>query len=156
VKLTLPFPPSVNTYWRSPNSGPLAGRTLISQRGRSFRVAAIGAVLEQLRRKPSPLTGDLDVALVLLPPNRARRDIDNYAKAAFDALTHAGVWVDDVQIKRLLVEWGPVTNGGRAEITIQKYIPENRETTRAKTLSSNVQAADVCRYEQPQTNGETK
>ncbi|HAH9643406.1 TPA: RusA family crossover junction endodeoxyribonuclease [Escherichia coli] len=37
------------------------------------------------------------------------RDLDNYNKALFDALTHAGVWEDDRQVKRMLVEWGPVT-----------------------------------------------
>ncbi|NYK51089.1 hypothetical protein GPV78_24585, partial [Salmonella enterica subsp. enterica serovar Typhimurium] len=25
MRLVLPFPPSVNTYWRAPNKGPLAG-----------------------------------------------------------------------------------------------------------------------------------
>lgn len=40
-------------------------------------------------------------------PDRIR-DLDNYNKALFDALTHAGVWEDDRQVKRMLVEWGPV------------------------------------------------
>ncbi|HCC4675184.1 TPA: RusA family crossover junction endodeoxyribonuclease, partial [Citrobacter freundii] len=49
--------------------------------------------------------------------------IDNYNKALFDALTHAGVWEDDSQIKRMLVEWGPVVPKGRVEITISRYEP---------------------------------
>ncbi|TFA66451.1 hypothetical protein BON97_22255 [Escherichia coli] len=49
------------------------------------------------------------------------RDLDNYNKALFDALTHAGVWEDDSQVKRMLVEWGPVIPGGKVEITISKY-----------------------------------
>lgn len=39
MKLTLPFPPSVNTYWRHPNKGPFAGKSLISVAGRKFRSA---------------------------------------------------------------------------------------------------------------------
>ena len=49
------------------------------------------------------------------------RDLDNYNKALFDALTHAGVWEDDSQGKRMLVEWGPVIPEGKVEITISKY-----------------------------------
>ncbi|EFK3115342.1 RusA family crossover junction endodeoxyribonuclease, partial [Escherichia coli] len=49
------------------------------------------------------------------------RDLDNYNKALFDALTHAGVWEDDSQVKRMLVEWGPVIPKGKVEITISKY-----------------------------------
>ena len=30
MKLILPFPPSVNTYWRHPNKGAFAGKSLIS------------------------------------------------------------------------------------------------------------------------------
>lgn len=49
------------------------------------------------------------------------RDLDNYNKALFDALTHAGVWEDDSQVKRMLVEWGPVIPKGKVEITISKF-----------------------------------
>ena len=56
MKLVLPFPPSVNTYWRAPNSGPLKGRHLISQKGREFQSAACAAIIEQLRRLPKPST----------------------------------------------------------------------------------------------------
>ncbi|RJT26898.1 RusA family crossover junction endodeoxyribonuclease [Buttiauxella izardii] len=122
MKLTLPFPPSVNTYWRAPNKGPLIGRHLISDKGRKFRTEAFAAVMEQLRRKPKPLDGDLSVTVILFPPDRRNRDLDNYGKALFDALTHAGVWHDDCQMKRMLVEWGPIVQKGSAEVTIRAFI----------------------------------
>ncbi|MEC5321535.1 RusA family crossover junction endodeoxyribonuclease, partial [Brenneria populi subsp. brevivirga] len=92
MKLTLPFPPSVNTYWRSPGRGPLAGRHLISARGREFRTHSIACVLEQLRRKPKPIMDPVSVSLVLYPPDRRQRDMDNYLKATLDAITHSGLW----------------------------------------------------------------
>lgn len=125
MKLTLPFPPSVNTYWRAPNKGPLAGRHLINEKGRQFRTAAFASVIEQLRRKPKPLDGELSVAVILYPPDRRNRDLDNYGKALFDALTHAGVWHDDSQMKRMLVEWGPIVPKGRAEIIIKEFMRES-------------------------------
>lgn len=63
----------------------------------------------------------LQVEIVLFPPDNRIRDLDNYNKALFDALTHAGVWEDDRQVKRMLVEWGPVIPKGKVEITISKY-----------------------------------
>ncbi len=123
MKLVLPFPPSVNTYWRAPNKGLLKGRHLISAAGRKYQSAACAAIVEQLRRLPKPSRELAAVEITLFPPDERSRDIDNYNKALFDALTHAGVWEDDSQVKRMLVEWGPVTKKGRVEITISKYQP---------------------------------
>ncbi|MCL6745098.1 RusA family crossover junction endodeoxyribonuclease [Kosakonia sp. R1.Fl] len=123
MKLILPFPPSVNTYWRAPNKGPLKGRHLISAAGRKYQSAACAAIIEQLRRLPKPSTALAAVEITLFPPDERLRDIDNYCKALLDSLTHAGVWEDDSQVKRLLVEWGPVQQGGMVEITISKFEP---------------------------------
>ncbi|EEW3262255.1 RusA family crossover junction endodeoxyribonuclease [Escherichia coli] len=123
MKLVLPFPPSVNTYWRAPNKGPLKGRHLISEKGRAYQSAACSAIVDQLRRLPKPSTAPAAVEILLFPPDARRRDIDNYNKALFDALSHAGIWEDDSQIKRMVVEWGPVTQKGKVEITISKYEP---------------------------------
>ncbi|EGT4305874.1 hypothetical protein AUM89_10820 [Cronobacter sakazakii] len=123
MKLTLPFPPSVNTYWRAPNKGPLAGRHLISANGRAYQSDACAAIIEHLRKLPKPSSALAAVEIILFPPDARRRDIDNYNKALFDALTHAGIWEDDSQIKRMLVEWGPVVKKGKVEITISKYEP---------------------------------
>lgn len=121
MKLVLPFPPSVNTYWRAPNSGPLKGQHLISVVGRKYQSAACAAIVEQLRRLPKPSAEAAAVVIVLYPPDHRRRDLDNYNKALFDALTHAGIWEDDSQVKRMLVEWGPVLPKGKVEITISKF-----------------------------------
>jgi len=123
MKLILPFPPSVNAYWRSPNSGPLKGRTMVSAKGRTFKSAARAAIIEQLRCLPKPSAAPASVEITLYPPDSRSRDIDNYNKALFDALTHAGVWEDDSQVKRMLVEWGPQVPGGKVEITITKHEP---------------------------------
>lgn len=104
-----------------PNKGPLAGRHLISADGRKYQSAACVAIIEQLRRLPKPSTELAAVEITLYPPDARRRDIDNYNKALFDALTHAGVWEDDSQIKRMLVEWGPIVPKGKVEITITAY-----------------------------------
>ena len=120
IALSLPFPPSVNSYWRAPNKGPLKGRHLVSADGRKYQSAVSASVIEQLRRMPKPIIVELEVTITLFPPDARRRDLDNYNKALFDALTQAHVWQDDSQVKRMLVEWGPITKGGRVEITISE------------------------------------
>lgn len=57
--------------------------------------------------------------LVVQAPDRRARDLDNTVKAVQDALTHAGVWLDDSQIDRLLVERGPVVKGGMVSVTME-------------------------------------
>jgi len=120
MKLTLPFPPSVNGYWRSPNKGSSCGRTLVSERGRAFQTEAIAQVMEQLRRRPKPISADISVTVVFYPPTKARRDLDNFFKALFDAMTQAGVWLDDSQIKHIDAKWGPVIKGGKVELRISE------------------------------------
>ena len=71
MKLILPFPPSVNTYWRHPNKGAFAGKSLISAAGRKFQSAACAAIVEQLRRLPKPTSAPASVEIVLFPPDRS-------------------------------------------------------------------------------------
>lgn len=120
ITFILPFPPSVNTYWRH-----VGKNTLISEKGRKFRANAIAAVYEQLRKRPMAITSDVSVIVKMYPPTNHRRDIDNYLKAPFDALTHANVWKDDEQVKRVDMEWCEVVKGGRFEITISLHESAN-------------------------------
>lgn len=98
-QLTLPFPPSVNGYWRS-----FRGRQILSKRAREYREEAVKAA-DFYGCTIAPLPLQLRVWLLLSPPDRRVRDIDNYSKGVLDALTHAKVWADDKQVRSLRIDW---------------------------------------------------
>lgn len=99
VRVVLPWPPSVNHYWRA--IGRLVRRRMvvsqvISEAGRNYRQSAIAAVLEQ----GSPrIEGPVRVKEYFYPPSRRRYDLDNFRKASRDALVHAGVIEEDMGFK---------------------------------------------------------
>jgi len=113
IVLTLPFPPSVNGYWRNIN-----GRTLISAKGRAYKKAV--ARLVQWSYAAEQLESRLEVLVILHPPDRRKRDIDNSMKALLDSMQAAGVYLDDSQIDRLAIERGEIKKGGAAIVTISE------------------------------------
>ena len=115
IVLRLPFPPSVNRYWRHPTTGPLAGRHLISEEGRAYRDAvAQRAVVHGARRQ----LGRLSLAVEAFPPDQRRRDLDNLLKALLDGLQHAGVVVDDAQFDALSIRRMQPVAGGMVLVRI--------------------------------------
>ncbi len=113
ITIALPFPPSVNGYWRNIN-----GRTLISVKGRAYK--KVVARLVQWNHAAKELQGRLAVLVILHPPDRRKRDIDNSMKALLDSMQAAGVYLDDSQIDRLVIERGEVKKGGAAIVTIEE------------------------------------
>ncbi|XZE56685.1 RusA family crossover junction endodeoxyribonuclease [Planctomycetaceae bacterium SH139] len=123
-KLKLPYPPSVNRYWR--HVGP---RVLVSKEGREYRTK-VGVYLNN--KKIEPLTGDLIVDIKLEPPDRRRRDVDNVLKAMLDSLQSGGAFHDDSQIVRLTIEkHAPFPSEGRAHVFIQS-LPESVDLADAR------------------------
>src|SRR6056297_1290137 len=111
-KLNLPFPPSVNTYWRH-----VGNRVLVSKKGRQYQ-ATVSSILH--RKKLKTLEGDLIVDVRLVPPDRRRRDVDNSMKALLDAMQFGGVYLDDSQIVRLTIEKHQAEPADpRAEVVVQ-------------------------------------
>ena len=102
--MVLPWPPTVNTYWRS-----VGGRVLISRDGREYRKAI--AELAAAEAWPKFGNARLSVAIEAWMPDKRRRDLDNLLKSLLDSLTHAGVWDDDSQIDALAIWRAPLIGG---------------------------------------------
>lgn len=113
LKLKLPWPPSTNKTWRR------AGKHMhLATKATTYRLA-VKSLVVAAKLPGLPVSGSLEVSVTLCPPDRKRRDEDNFAgKALFDALTKAGVWGDDSQIRRKVVEWGDVVKGGCVVVEI--------------------------------------
>jgi crossover junction endodeoxyribonuclease RusA len=115
INLVLPFPPTVNTYWRKWNN-----RMVISEKGRAYRNAVADSLLEG-RAYFYHLTLDkkLRVEIKAYRPDKRKRDLDNLLKATLDSLAYAGVYQDDSQIVDLHIYWANEI-GGMLKIKIEE------------------------------------
>lgn len=95
IRLVLPYPPSMNTYWRR-----VGNKTVLSKKGREYK-ALVGRMcnLEHLEPVPGPLA----LTILAFPPDNRARDLDNIQKAILDSLT-GWAWQDDSQVDCLGVE----------------------------------------------------
>lgn len=113
ISVTLPWPPSVNSYWRHPQSGKLAGRHLISREGREYR-----AKVKETVWKEKQVIGRVAVYIDAFPPDNRRRDLDNILKSLLDSITHAALIEDDSQIDRLYIVRRNVSPPGHVVVNI--------------------------------------
>ncbi len=112
IELELPFPPSVNHYYRR-----VGQRTLISREGRRFRKRICASLAASGVHR---LRGPLRIEIEIYPPDRRRRDIDNVQKALLDGLQHGGLYEDDSQIVKLEIEKLGCVPGGRTLVRIEE------------------------------------
>lgn len=104
----LPWPPSVNHYWK-PNvrRGKFNGFRVCKD-GMDFRHTVQMKFRFRGRGEPDfePFKGRVGIRIRCHNATRHRYDLDNICKATLDALTHAGVWIDDSVVDRLEVVRG--------------------------------------------------
>ena len=117
----LPWPPSVNRYWRA-----VGGRAILSREGRQYRVDAQAAVLSTLPRLHID-AGRVELRIMAHAPDNRRRDLDNLLKGVLDALQTAGVYTDDSQVDSLTITRGDVDRGRpRVVVQVREIEPEKR------------------------------
>ena len=127
IFLSLPFPPSMNTYWRN-----FRGRTIISPAGRAFKAAVSDYVVEY--RVPKLGDKKLRISMVLFPRDKRKIDIDNRIKSVLDALQDAGVFDDDFQVDELSIVRGKTIKGGAIRVMIEEI-----DTSTSSDVSSATQ-----------------
>ncbi len=112
VILTLPYPPSGNHMWKHTRSG----LHYLTDTARKYYAAV--DELFRLSGQAGILDGRLHVEFDIYPPDRRKRDLDNSVKVLGDACTKAGVWGDDHQICKLVVEKMNVVKDGRVSVRV--------------------------------------
>lgn len=130
-RYVLPWPPSVNHYWKNIRRHGRPARALTAAAS-SFRNATIEHVLVMNGGHfPETMQGPLSVSITHHWPDRRVRDIDNYTKGILDALTHARVWFDDQQVRHMELLAGERVKDGcvvvevrRATSTLRKFLPD--------------------------------
>jgi crossover junction endodeoxyribonuclease RusA len=107
VKLTLPYPPSLNNLYAT-----VRGRRVLSAEGRRYK-----AEVAMLTRGIEVSTLPVRVVVRVYRPRRAG-DLDNTLKCLLDSLTGA-VWADDSQIVAIQAERFEDKSNPRVEIDIE-------------------------------------
>ncbi len=117
IVLYLPWPPTVNAYYKNSRSG----HRYLDKSVRAFRELVQKAIHEQC--PGLHLDEKLFVDVFLFPPDRRKRDLDNYMKGLLDALTEAELWDDDSQIDQLHIYRGELVKNGSVCIEISEAAP---------------------------------
>ena len=111
LTLDLPFPPSVNHYWLQKGA-----KRFLSERALTYR-REVWHLFAESKHKGFGCKQRLHMAVLIYPPDKRRRDLDNCLKAIQDSLQHACVFEDDNQIDALTITRMPMYTG-RATVTI--------------------------------------
>lgn len=105
---------------------PMTGRTQYGQRrnGQRFLKPEIlawrdeGFFIVRMAKKKPILSGRIFLRMSATPPDIKKRDEDNLKKAVYDALTEAGVWLDDSQVKTSFYEMAPYRDAQPAFVRV--------------------------------------
>ena len=113
LNITLPWPPSSNTYWRYVNN-----RVITSKKAREYKDLILklsytwGNVLFHEER--------LFIDIKAHPPDKRKRDLDNLLKVTIDAIASTGIFQNDSQIDKLIITREHEIKPGTLKVEISK------------------------------------
>lgn len=110
MTVRLPYPPTMNLYWR--HVGP---KVLISSAGRAYKVEAGWLATSQGMR---PVAGPVAVTIDVYRPRRIG-DLDNTLKVILDSLKGIG-YEDDKQIIRIVANRHDDAADPRAIVSVER------------------------------------
>ena len=130
LEFELPWPPSVNHYYRH-----VGAKVLISRDGRKYREMIVSRFRSE---GVEPFRGPVELSIELYPPDNRRRDADNSLKCLLDAFTHGGLYEDDSLIRRLVVtKREPMPPDGMAYIRIREWTGDKITDADARSCRSS-------------------
>ncbi len=113
MRIILPWPPSVNHYWRG------SGRQrYLSPAARRYRADV--QVEVALAGAAEHISEAVALDITLRPADHRVRDTDNILKALLDSLVYAGVIEDDRLVRELSMRWGCPVRPGRVEVEVRR------------------------------------
>jgi len=117
ASLTLPYPPSLHRYYKK-----YRNRIIITSEGKSYQeeVAALVSALNYYNFFIG--TDRLAMDVLLFPPDRRHRDLDNVFKALCDSLQNSSIFVNDSQLDYLCITRGDMDKANpRAVVKIYRW-----------------------------------
>lgn len=113
VTVSLPYPPSANRLWRQ-----VRGRVIRSAQYETWLNAAMWEVKYAVSRTydRKGVAGPYALTVLVCPPDRRERDIDNLLKPISDALAKGGAVQNDRLCQRIEAEWDPLVKGVQATV----------------------------------------
>jgi len=125
----LTFPPSINRYYSKTRNG-----VYLSAAGRAFQTSGILFLREQLGDHPL-IDYPIHLSLILYPPDKRSRDLDNYIKPVQDCIQNSGLLINDYLINQLEMFRGySQTPKGSVFVRIREAAPILQNTAEERAL----------------------
>ncbi len=115
LNLTLPFPVSVNQYYRAIIRANFC-TSILSKRGREYKQTVAKHIADSQKK---PTSKPVMVIVKLYPPTKRKYDVDNMLKSLLDSLIGIA-YDDDCQIQCLAVSKEEVISGGKCLVQVRE------------------------------------
>jgi crossover junction endodeoxyribonuclease RusA len=102
IIVDLPWPPSVNALWRSSGNRVHRSKRYVLW----LKEAELLWLCQRPKLKEREILGEFCCSIVLWPPDKRKRDIDNFSKPALDFLQHMQIIENDYLCRLLLITYG--------------------------------------------------